>query len=100
MTTTRRTESTPSLTPTMTLLLAFELGDRTWKLGFSTGVGQRPHVRQVAAGAVDQVLEEIGRLKRRLKLPPDAPVISCYEAGREAFSLHRYLLAQGVTNHV
>jgi hypothetical protein len=32
---------------TIKLLLAFELGERTWKLGFTTGFGQRPRVRQV-----------------------------------------------------
>jgi transposase len=82
------------------LLLAFELGDRTWKLGCTSGIGDRPRVRQVTAGAVDQVLEEIVRMKRRWKLAADAPVISCYEAGREAFSLHRYLVAHGVTSYV
>jgi transposase len=35
-----------------------------------------------------------------LGLPETAPVVSCYEAGREGFWLHRLLLAQGITNHV
>ena len=100
---TRMHESTapvPAPTPTINLLLAFELGERSWKLGFTTGLGQRPRIRQVPAGAVDQVLEEIARAKRRLKLPDDTPVISCYEAGRDGFWLHRYLVARRVTNHV
>jgi len=99
--TTRVLESSaPALTTSINLLLAFELGERTWKLGFTTGLGQRPRLRQVPAGAVDRVLEEIARAKRRVKLPADTPVISCYEAGRDGFWLHRYLLAHGVTNHV
>src|SRR4029450_5176532 len=78
MTMTRASESTvPSL------LLAFELGQRVWKLGFVVGVGQRPRIRHIAAGAVDRVAEEIARAKVRLKLPADAPVISCFEAGRD-----------------
>jgi transposase len=101
MTMTRTQESTaPTSTSPIKLLLAFELGERTWKLGFSTGLAQRPRVRQVAAGAVNQVLEEIERAKGRLKLPADTPVMSCYEAGRDGFWLHRYLVAQGITNHV
>jgi transposase len=104
MTTTRVHESTASAaitTPTtITLLLAFELGERTWKLGFTTGLGQRPRLRSVPAGAVDRVIEEIARAKRRLKLPEATPVISCYEAGRDGFWLHRYLIAHGVTNYV
>lgn len=101
-TTTRVPESTaPAITATTVhLLLAFELGERTWKLGFTTGFGQRPRIRQVPAGAVDRVLEEIGRAKRRLKLPDETAVISCYEAGRDGFWLHRYLVARSVINHV
>src|SRR5712691_10165354 len=38
--------------------------------------------------------------KRRFGLPDTAPVVSCYEAGREGFWLHRFLQAQGITNHV
>jgi transposase len=100
-TTTRIIESTaPGSIPSITLLLAFELGERTWKLGFTTGLGQRPRIRQVPAGAVDRVLEEIARAKRRLKLSDTTAVVSCYEAGREAFWLHRCLVAHGITNHV
>jgi transposase len=94
-------ESTaPTSASTINLLLAFELGERSWKLGFTTGLGQRPRIRQVPAGAVDRVLEEIARAKRRLRLAADTPVTSCYEAGRDGFWLHRYLVAHGVTNHV
>ena len=101
ITITRTTESiAPTVAASMTLLLAFELGERAWKLGFTTGMGQRPRVRQVTAGAIERVIEELARAKRRLQLPPDTPVVSCYEAGRTGFWLHRWLLAQGVTNHV
>jgi transposase len=44
--------------------------------------------------------QEISRAKLRLRLPLDASVMSCYEAGRDGFWLHRYLVAQGITNHV
>ena len=98
---TRTDQSTASKSDhPVTLLLAFELGDRTWKLGFTTGIGQRPRVRQIPAGAVDRVLEEVTRAKARLGVLVDAPVVSCYEAGRDGFWLHRYLVAEGVTNYV
>src|SRR6267378_888006 len=82
------------------LLVAFELGERAWKLGFSSGMGQRPRVRQIPAGAVGVIANEIARAKSRFGLAAEAPVISCYEAGRDAFWLHRYLVAHDVTNHV
>jgi transposase len=96
-TTTRHRESTA---PTACLLLAFELGQRTWKLGFSADVGQRPRVRQIPAGAVGVIEKEIIHAKMRLGVPIEAPVISCYEAGRDGFWLHRYLVAHGITNYV
>ena len=82
------------------LLVAFELGQRTWHLGFSSGLGQRPRVRPIRAGSVGLLAAEIARAKARFGLPADAPVISCYEAGRDGFWLHRYLIAQGITNYV
>lgn len=94
---TRRSESTLN---DGGLLLAFELGERTWKLGFSVGRGQRPRVRQIPAGALERLATEIADAKRRWQVAPTAPVLSCYEAGREAFWLHRYLVAQGITNVV
>src|SRR2546422_10667796 len=100
MTTTCLHESTaPSIT-TINLLVAFELGERSWKLGFTTGLGQRPRIRQVPAGGIDRVLEEIGRAKRRFKMADEAAVVACYEAGRDGFWLHRWLVAQGITNSV
>jgi len=101
MTLTRTGESTAVTTPVApTLLLAFELGERTWKLGFSTGPVQQPRIRQIPARATDRLVEELARAKARFTLPADAPVMSCYEAGREGFWLHRWLVAHAVSNHV
>ena len=97
ITMTRTDESTA---PTGGLLLAFELGQRSWKLGFTVGMGQRPRIRQIPAGAVGALATEIERAKKRLGLSSDAPVMSCYEAGRDGFWLHRYLVAHGITNYV
>jgi transposase len=43
---------------------------------------------------------EIHHARRRFGLPDDRPVISCYEAGRDGFWLHRYLEHQGIENLV
>jgi len=94
------TRTSESSAPNTCLLLAFELSQRSWKLGFTVGIGQRPRVRQIAARAVGALANEIVRAKARFDLPADAPVISCYEARRDGFWLHRYLLAQGITNHI
>jgi transposase len=83
-----------------TLFLAFELGVNTWKLGFTTGVAQQPRERHIPAGAIHVLQEEIARAKQRLGCPDDTRVVSCYEAGRDGFWLHRCLVAQGVENFV
>jgi transposase len=87
-------------TPERALFVAFELSEKTWKLGFTTGHGQPPRERSIAAGHQARVLHEVAQAKRRFGLPEAAPVVSCYEAGREGFWLHRFLQAQGITNYV
>jgi transposase len=98
--TTAATRNRQDTTPEVTLFVAFELSEKTWKLGFTTGHGQKPRERSVAARQQERVLDEIAQAKRRLGLPETAPVVSCYEAGREGFWLHRFLQAQGIANHV
>jgi transposase len=95
------THVTDSTTPTAPVLyLAFELGRSSWKLAFTTGAGQKPRLRSLAAGSLVGLAFEIKRAKERFGLPPDAPVISCYEAGRDGFWLHRLLVHEGVQNLV
>ena len=67
-----------------------------------TGLHGRPRpgtaLRTVAARDRDGLLREIAKAKRRFGLPDDTPVRSCYEAGRDGFWLHRWLLSVGVSN--
>jgi len=87
-------------TNSQVLYLAFELSNNKWKLGFTIGLGQRPRERVVAARDLPRVLEEISAAKQRFKLPEATRVVSCYEAGRDGFWLHRALVAAGVESLV
>jgi len=82
------------------LYLAFELGKKNWKLGFTVGFGQKPRERTIVAGDLSAVKTEIDLAKRRFGLPEDAHLLSCYEAGRDGFWLHRYLSSCGIENLV
>ena len=93
--TTRHFETTAS---TPTLFVSFELGESSWKLAFTTGMGQRSRERTMGARDRSVVRREIERAKQHLRLPADAPVKSCYEAGREGFWLHRWLVSEGIDN--
>jgi transposase len=97
---TTATHNQHDTTPERVLFLAFELSEKTWKLGFTTGHGQKPRERMVAARHQARLLQEVADAKKRFGLPETAPVVSCYEAGRESFWLHRFLQSQGITNHV
>ena len=82
------------------LFMAFALSENTWKLGCTTGPGQKPRERAVAARHQARLLQEIAQAKRRFGLPETAPVVRCDAAGREGFWLHRFLPAHGITNQV
>jgi transposase len=95
------TTATPNghdTTPERVLFVAFALREKTWKLGCTTGHGQKPRERGVAARHQARVLQEVAPAKTRFGLPDSAPVVRGYEAGREGCWLHRYVPAQGLTN--
>jgi transposase len=78
--------------------MAFELSEAKWKLGFSEGKKMR--FRSMTARNLKQLHEEIEKAKERFKLEDEIRIVSCYEAGRDGFWLHRYLLSHGVDNIV
>jgi transposase len=85
---------------TQVLAMSFELGATEWKMAFSPGLGQQPRHRTVAAGDLEAVTKEIAAAKARFKLSSDVRVVSCYEAGRDGFWIHRALELLGIENHV
>lgn len=82
------------------LYMALELGWSQWKLGFVSGAGQKPRHRTIPARDVAILQGEIGRAKVRFGLCESSRVVSCFEAGRDGFWLHRYLESLGVKNRV
>jgi transposase len=88
----------PSVEPV--LYLAFELSAKQWKIASTAARGQTPRVVTVTAGDLAQVTREIARAKHRFGLPENSVVISCYEAGRDGFWVHRFLDDLGVNNMV
>ncbi|MGF6439825.1 IS110 family transposase [Paraburkholderia youngii] len=81
------------------LYMAFELGDKSWKLSLADG-RRAPSRCAVAAGDTTAVLTAVANAKARCHLSADAPVYSCYEAGRDGFWIHRGLTGQGIANLV
>ena len=80
------------------LHLAFELSQNKWKLGFSDGNKMR--FKSIVARSLEQLHEEIEKAQVRFKLRGKVRIVSCYEAGRDGFWLHRHLLSCGIENVV
>jgi transposase len=80
------------------LHLAFELSQNKWKLGFSDGTKMR--FKSIIARSLEQLHEEIEKAQVRFKMKGNVRIVSCYEAGRDGFWLHRHLLSCGIENVV
>lgn len=70
--------------------MAMELSNRKWKLGFSQG--ERIRVKTIEAGDWPALQLEIEQAKSKLHCAADCHVVSCYEAGRDGFWIHRALV--------
>lgn len=81
------------------LYIGIELSSKKWRLALSAG-GQRVREQWIDAGDRERLALEIIATKGRFGLPKDAKVISCYEAGRDGFWVHRLLSELGVENVV
>jgi transposase len=82
------------------LYVAFELSAKQWKLAMTSGFGIEPWVRTVPAGDLRGVERAIQQARDRFRLMPTASVVSCYEAGRDGFWIHRALTELGIANRV
>jgi transposase len=91
---------TTTTTTTATLYIALELGQDKWLMACATQAAEKARFRSLPARDLTRLQEEIAKAKQRFGLPADAPVCTCYEAGRDGFWLHRALTSRGITNVV
>jgi len=97
----KKTQETLQLensTKAAVLYIAFELSSSKWKLAFSDG--SKIRYKTVTAANLAQLQTEIELSKRKFKMIEGVRVVSCYEAGRDGFWIHRYLVSKGIENLV
>jgi transposase len=92
------TLSSEDITKRAVLYVGFELSNRKWKLALSDGRKMR-HAT-VNAGDLELLRVGLASAKGHFGMSEDVRVVSCYEAGRDGFWLHRYLLSSGIDNVV
>jgi transposase len=90
--------NTPVASQLGVLLMAMELGNKECKLRFSNL--QREREVTILSRNVKVLEQAIKMAKQKLGLPENCRVVSCYEAGRDGFWLHRCLVGLGVENLV
>jgi len=80
------------------LYMAMELSDKQWRLAFGDGTRQRQVV--IECGDIAALSEQIEKAKGKWGLSAHCALVSCYEAGRDGFWLHRQLTELGIDNRV
>lgn len=81
-------------------MVALEMGWSKVKVASSTRPDQKPRIKEIAARDLAALKAELAKAKVRFGLPDSAPVLCCYEAGRDGFWLHRWLTNEGIANLV
>jgi transposase len=79
------------------LFVSFELGEKEWKIAWATSLAAKPRLRTLRARGTRDLLEEIEKARIAVSA---GRVVSCYEAGRDGFWLHRFLQAHGIESRV
>ena len=80
------------------LYLALELSNTKWKLAFSNGSKNR--LVTINARDLIRFHQEVNESRKRLGLASNGQIMSCYEAGRDGFWIHRFLADGGIENIV
>ena len=86
-------------TTAATLYCAIELSGKNWRLGFSRGDLQVSE-QVIDCGSIDILVGEFAKAEKRLGLKGPVRRVSCYEAGRDGFWIHRALVEAGIENMV
>ncbi len=81
------------------LYMALELSNKSWRIAFGDG-NKRRHI-SIDAGDLMALQAAVEKAKSCFGLAEEkTAVVSCYEAGRDGFWLHHYLISVGIENVV
>ena len=81
-----------------TLYLGLELSNTKWKLAFSNG--RKNRFVTIDARDLKRFCREVDEARKRTGLASNGQIMSCYEAGRDGFWIHRFLVGVAIENIV
>ena len=92
--------STPATNDSATIYAAIELSSKTWLLAIQAPDRQKVSRHQMPAGDSAKLIAHLDQVRSRVQEQTDAPVavLTCYEAGRDGFWVHRVLQDNGIDN--
>ena len=79
------------------LLVAVEMGLKSWRLAMGVGGSDKQRQVVVTAGHYAELTEAVSKAKEKFGMDKESRVVLCYEAGREGFHPYRVLGEQGHT---
>ena len=96
MNTSKMTENNHSSDTRHTVLLvAMEMGLKTWRLAMSESGSNQQRQVTVTAGHYVELSEAVLKAKEKFGMDKSRRAVFCYEAGREGFYPYRALSEQG-----
>jgi transposase len=97
-----KSPSTSAMRESATIYAAMELSSKKWLVAVQGADKDKVSRHEVPAGDSAKLVEILDGARTRMQKETDTPVevVSCYEAGRDGFWIHRVLRASGIHNHV
>jgi transposase len=96
-----RIDAPAALEQDATVFIAFELSKAKWKLGIVVPGSTKLSRHTIAGGDLAAVAARIAAARAKAaRGGRPVRVVSLYEAGYDGFWLHRWLVEQGVVNHL
>jgi len=94
--------STPATTDAATIYGAIEMSSKSWLLAIQAPDRQKVSRHQMPAGDSAKLIAHLDQARSRVQEQTGAPVavITCYEAGRDGFWVHRVLQENEIDNQV
>ena len=94
--------STPATNDSATIYAAVELSSTNWLLAIQAPDRNKVSRHQMPAGDSAKLIAHLEQARSRVQEQTDAPVavLTCYEAGRDGFWVHRVLQDNGIDNQV
>ena len=85
-----------------TLFVALELSQATWLVALHSPIADKISINRIDGGDTDKLMALIEKKREQAarQLGRTVQVVSCYEAGRDGFWLHRFLIGHGIDNRV